>query len=90
MTPIDSFNGEFWTLPLSAHLRYGAVPVVVTASDFQSAAVRVSDDLGVYPEAHWYLEAIRERRLNPSRSLNEAMGDINARVAKRLYDHASR
>lgn len=88
MNPIDRFDGDFDFLPTAAHLRYGAIPVVVTSSDFQSAAVRVSGDLDVHAEAHWYLEAIRERRLNPSRLLNDGMRDINARVARRLHGRA--
>ena len=89
INPIDRFAGDFEFLPLAAHIRYGAIPVIVTGNDFQSAAVRVSRDLDVYAEAHWYLEAIRERRLNPTRSLNEAMSDINARVARRLYERTT-
>lgn len=86
LNPIDRFNGEFALLPFASHIRYGAIPVNVTVNDFQGAAVRVSRDLDIYAEAHWYLEAMRERRTNPMRSLNDAMKDINARVAKRLFD----
>lgn len=86
LTAIDRFDGEFGFLPIAAQVRYGAVPVIVTSSDFQLAAVRVYGDLELYPEAHWYLEAIRERRLNPSRLLNDAMRDINNRVGRRLFD----
>jgi hypothetical protein len=90
LQPIDRFSGDFEFLPVAAHLRYGAIPVIVTSSDFQLAAVRVSADLEVYAEAHWHLEAVRERRLNPSRSLNDAMRDINDRVARRLYERTVR
>ncbi len=85
VNPIDKFDGDFDMLPIAAHFRYGAIPVNVGSSDFQSAAVRISADMDTYAEAHWYLEAIRERRINPMRSLNDAMRDINARVARRLY-----
>lgn len=86
--PIDAFNGDFDLLPIAAHFRYGAVPVNVGGNEFQSIAVHVSNDLDIYAEAHWHLEAVRERRLNPTRSLNDAMRDINARVARRLYERS--
>lgn len=88
LQPIDRFNGDFEFLPLAAQIRYGAIPAIVTGEWFQLAAVTVADDLNSYAEAHWYIEAIRERRINPARSLNEAMRDINARVARRLYERS--
>ena len=87
---IDRFDGSFEWLPLAAHLRYGAVPAYPTSQDFQRAACAVSVDLDTHAEAHWYLEAVRERRLHPGRTLNEAARDINGRVAARLYSRAMR
>lgn len=81
MNPVDRFLGDFEFLPLAAHLRYGQV-----GSDFQLAAVTVADDLGVYAEAHWYLEATRERAQDPACKLDERLSAINARVAKRLFE----
>lgn len=89
MTTIDTFTGDFYLLPLAAHFRYGAVPTHPTSQDFQSAAVTVSGDLDVYAEAHWYIEAVRERRLNPGRKLDDAsLREIAWRVAARLYNRA--
>jgi hypothetical protein len=81
INPIDRFEGDFEFLPIAAHLRYG-----MPGHDFQSAAVLVADDLDVYAEAHWYLEATRERVLNPACALDERMSAINTRVAKRLFE----
>lgn len=83
INPIDRFDGDFDLLPIAAHLRYG-----MPGHDFQFAAVRVADDLDVYAEAHWYLEATRERALNPACVLNERLSAICARVARRLFDRA--
>lgn len=88
LAPIDRFDGEFTFLPFAAQLRYGAVPTHPSSNDFQSAACVVADDLDLYVEAHWHLEAVRERVLHPGRALDDAMRDINARVAKRLYDRS--
>jgi hypothetical protein len=81
INPIDRFSGDFEFLPIAAHLRYGQV-----GNDFQHAAVMVADDLDVYAEAHWHLEATRERAVNPTCRLDERLGVINARVAKRLFE----
>jgi hypothetical protein len=83
--PVDRFDGDFDVLPFAAHIRYGTIPHTVTSGDFQLAACVVSEDLDTYPEAHWYIEAMRERRINPGRALNEAKREINLRVAARLY-----
>jgi hypothetical protein len=80
-----SFDGDFDMLPIKAHFRYGVIPSHPTSNDFQLAACVVLDDLETYAEAHWYIEAIRERRMNPGRLLDDAKRDINARVADRLY-----
>ena len=85
-----TFNGDFEVLPFAASVPYGAVPSHVTSNAFQSAAVALVDDLQSYPEAHWHLEATRERLLHPGRSLDEASGDINRRVAQRLHEIAVR
>jgi hypothetical protein len=87
INPIDRFVGDFEFLPVAAHFRYGAVPTHVTSDDFQTAAVMVSADLDVYAEAHWHLEAVRERRLRPGCALDaEAISAINNRVAARLFE----
>jgi hypothetical protein len=89
LNPIDAFAGDFEFLPLAAQLRYGAVPTHPTSENFQCAAVTVADDLDCYAEAHWHIEAVRERRLNPGRALDDAaLREIGARVAKRLYARA--
>lgn len=88
IAPIDAFNGDFDSLSIAAQLRYGAIPAYPTSDDFQLAACLVADDLDIYAEAHWYIEAIRERRLNGGRLLEDAKRDINARVATRLYRRA--
>lgn len=86
---IDSFSGDFEWLPIAAHFRYGQVPQFPTSDEFQSACVRVSGDLDRYAEAHWFLEAVRERRMNPGRTMDEdALHDISERVAQRLYRRA--
>lgn len=85
-----NFDGEFSFLPLAAGLRYSAIPEYPTSADFQNAACCVAWDLDKYPEAHWYIEAIRERILNPGRKLDDAAHDINKRVATRLYELVTR
>lgn len=81
------FDGNFSLLPITSEIRYGSIPQYPTASDFHMAstclAVNEND-----PAAHWRIEAIRERRMNPGRSLDEAMREINIRVASRLFDSA--
>ena len=80
------FDGDFALLPFRAGIRYGAVPAYPTSAEFHAAVSNADADLEEYPEAHWHIEAVRERRLNPGRSLDEARPDINARVARRLYE----
>ena len=86
VSPIDRFSGDFDVLPIMAHFRYGQVPVRPTSDDFQLTACLVESDLDVYAEAHWFLEAVRERRLHPARPLEDAKREIASRVARRLYD----
>lgn len=88
LAPIDRFDGDFDFLPFAAQLRYGEVPSHPSREDFQLAACVVSGDLDTYAEAHWHIEAVRERRLNPGRLLDEAKRDINNRVARRLFVRA--
>jgi hypothetical protein len=85
LAPIDRFDGDFDFLPLAAHVRYGQIPKFPSSGDFQSAVCLVVDDLDKYVEAHWYLEATRERILHPGRALDDAKRDINGRVASRLH-----
>jgi hypothetical protein len=89
ISPIDRFDGDFDFMPFAAHVRYGAVPTYTTSEDFQLAAVTVAADLDVYAEAHWHLEAVRERRLRPGCALDaETIRAINGRVAARLFARA--
>jgi hypothetical protein len=88
LQPVDAFDGDFDMLPLMAHFRYGVVPTHPTSDDFQLAAIMATHDGDLYAEAHWFIEAIRERRLNPGRLLDDAKRGINARVAARLYRRA--
>jgi hypothetical protein len=91
MASIHTFNGDFDFLSVAAHFRYGAVPAYPTSQDFQAAAVAVSSDLDTYVEAHWHLEAVRERRQRPGCALDDnTIRGINNRVANRLYEHAVR
>lgn len=84
INPIDRFDGDFDFLPIAAHLRYG-----MPGHDFQLAAVMMADDLDVYAEAHWYLEAARELALNPACVLDDVrLRAINTRVAKRLFERS--
>lgn len=91
LAPIDCFTGDFDLLPIAAHLRYGDVPAWASSEDFQNAAVRVSSDLDTYAEAHWHIEAVRWRRANGGRPLDEGLREIAQATARRLYerDHGS-
>jgi hypothetical protein len=85
ITANDRFNGDFDSLPLSAHIRFGAVPQFPTESDFHLA---VSDAITArHPAAEWRVEAIRFRRQNPGATLDAAKLKLIARAtAQRLYD----
>lgn len=82
--PSNPFLGDFDLLPLAAQLAHGPVPSHPTSDDFQLAAMQHGDSHDA--AALWHLEAVRERRLHPGRPLDEAKPDINARVARRLYE----
>lgn len=74
LSAIDRFDGEFDYLPFAAGIRYGAVPPYPTSEDFQNfAGVKEHEQR---PEAHWHLEAIRWRRANPGKPLNDGLKDI--------------
>lgn len=83
-TPDRPFLGDFDLLPLAAHLQHGAVPTHPTSDDFQLTAARLGDSSDA--ASLWHLEAVRERRLNPGRPLEDAKKDINRRVAARLHE----
>lgn len=91
LAPVDCFDGEFAFLALAAQLRYGQLPGAAypTSSDFALAVSAAAHDLDTYVEAHWHIEAVRQRILEPGTKLDDAaLHEINVRVAKRLYDRS--
>jgi len=87
IAPVDRFDGDFDLLPFAAQIRYRQVD---SCPDFQSVAVEMSADLDVYPEAHWFLEASRERHLRPCCVFDDVtLKAIARRVAQRLYRRAA-
>ena len=86
---IVDFEGNFALLGLASELRYGSLPggPFPGGHAFQLAAVTVAHDLEEHVEAHWFLEAVRERILRPGRKLDSAaLHEINVRVAARIYE----
>lgn len=83
------FDGEFSNLPIRAHLDIGPVPSRPTSDDFQDAAVRagLADPFTIEgAAAHWYMEAVRERRLRPGAALDDTtLREIAKRVGERLH-----
>lgn len=82
-----NFDGDFDFLPLRAGLQYGAVPTYPTYEDFALAVTAVESDPDD-PAAHWHVEAIRARRLQPGIMLNDLLKQINTATAARLYKRA--
>lgn len=82
--PSNPFLGDFDLLPFAAQIAHGSVPLYPTSNDFQTTAMELGDSHDA--AALWHLEAVRERRLNPARPLEDAKANINSRVAKRLYE----
>lgn len=82
-----NFDGYFEFLPLRAAIEFGDVPTHPTYGDFALAVSQVEstpDD----PAAHWRVEAIRARRLQPGVPLNEVLRQIATATAARLYKRA--
>lgn len=80
-----NFTGDFELLPIRSEIVFGTLPQFPTAADYHAAVSDLEhnqDD----PAAHWRVEAIRERRMRPGVTLDEAtLREINRRVAARLY-----
>lgn len=83
-----AFDGDFDLLPIKAHLLYGAVPTHPTYGDFALAVSEVESNR-YEPAAHWQVEAIRARRLNPGVKLDDVRVEINRATAARLYKVAT-
>lgn len=82
-----NFDGDFEFLPLRARIEFGEVPMYPTYEDFALAVTQVEstpDD----PAAHWRVEAIRARRLQPGVLLNDVLKQINTATSARLYQRA--
>lgn len=83
---IDNFQGQFEFLPLRAHIMFGAVPEYPSEGDFHLAAMAVHNEGTDDVAAHWRLEAVRYRRLNPGAPLNtQALKTIAEAVAARIF-----
>jgi hypothetical protein len=83
-----AFDGDFDLLPLKAHILFGAVPTHPTYEDFALAVTEVFGNR-FEPAAHWRVEAIRARRLQPGVKLDDVRVEINRATAKRLYEVAT-
>lgn len=80
----DDFCGDFDSLPIRAHILYGAVPTHPTSDDFQEAAMRAENENDA--AADWHLEAVRYRRHSPGALLtDEALRTIAQATSARLY-----
>ena len=77
----DSFDGDFDLLPFAAGVEFGPVPEYPLDSDFQMAGMRADES----PAARWQCEAIRWRRANPGKPLNDGLKSIALRVAAALH-----
>ncbi len=83
---IESFQGQFEFLPLRAGIMFGAVPEYPSDSDFHLAASAVKNEGTDDVAAHWQLEAVRFRRLNPGAKLDAtALKSIANAVAARIF-----
>lgn len=81
------FDGDFDLLPLRAALLFRDVPTHPTYADFALAVTEVESNPDE-PAAHWYVEAIRARRLSPGTKLDDLRAQINKATAERLYKRA--
>jgi hypothetical protein len=80
------FDGDFDFVPFAAYLEFGMVPKFPLDTDVHAAVTQVQADPDKV-EAHWQLEAIRERRKRPGCKFDTAtLKTINKRVAARLYE----
>ena len=80
-TDNDRFEGDFDLLPFAAGVLFGEVPLYPLGDEFQRAAMRADES----PAARWQCEAIRWRRINGPRPLNEGLHSIALRVAAALH-----
>lgn len=85
LTQLQTFNGDFDSLPIKAHILLGQVPLNPNYGDFCLAVSDLEHDQT--PESLWRLEAIRWRLANQGKNLD--LQAINKVVAKRLYEEAT-